>query len=293
MATPAPTLFKDPVCGMTVNPATAAARVTHLNTTYYFCAKSCAAKFTADPEKYLSPKPAPSTTTPAAPNTEYICPMDPEVLAHKPGPCPICGMALEPRTISLTEDTTELRDMQRRLIISAALSTPMLLLMLADLLPAMPLRHALSSHTISLTELALATPVVLYCGAPFFQRAWQSVVNRALNMFTLIAIGTGAAFLYSLIATLAPQLFPATLHTITGEIPLYFEPAAVIIALVLLGQVMELRARSRTGSAIRALLNLAPKTATRIHQLNTPFQSESEIPLDVVILGDTLRIRPG
>ena len=216
--------------------------------------------------------------------------MHPEIVREEPGSCPICGMALEPREITAAvEVNPELTDMTRRLWISVALAFPLLALMVSDLIPTMPLQHLLPARTWAWIEFVLATPVVLWCGWPFFVRGWQSVVNRSLNMFTLIALGTGAAYLYSVVVTFAPHIFPPSFRMEGGEIALYYEPAVVIIALVLLGQVMELRARSQTGSAIRALLGLAPKTARRLDSQG----GEADIPLDQVQVGDRLRVRPG
>jgi P-type Cu+ transporter len=231
----------------------------------------------------------PDVIAPPATRTEYTCPMHPEIVRSEPGSCPICGMALEPRDILVTEANPELDDMTRRFWISVALSAPMLALMVSSFFPSMPLQHLLSERTWNWMEFALATPVVLWCGWPFFVRGWQSVMYRSLNMFTLIALGTGTAYLYSVFATLDPQIFPALLRTANGQIDVYFEPAAVIVALVLLGQVMELRARSRTSSAIRALLGLAPKTARRLDDNG----NEADVPLDQVHPGDRLRVRPG
>ena len=321
---------KDPVCGMTVDPAKAAASEEFEGTTYLFCGKGCAAKFHTDPQRYLHLNEAPSVVlapTPTQFKTKYVCPMDPEVsrlgpgscpkcgmalepetitaqpirteytcpmhpeiVREGPGSCPICGMALEPREIAVEEENPELADMTRRLWISVALAAPMLLLMASEMLPSMPLQHMLSARGWAWVEFALATPVVLWCGWPFLVRGWQSIVHRSLNMFTLIALGTGAAYLYSVAVTLAPQLFPAGLRAADGgELPVYFEPAAVIIALVLLGQVMELRARSQTGSAIRALLGLAPQSARRLDQQG----GEADVPLGEIQVGDRLRVRPG
>ena len=231
----------------------------------------------------------PDVIAATATRTEYTCPMHPEVVRSEPGSCPICGMALEPRDVVVSEANPELDDMTRRFWISIVLAAPMLALMVSSFFPSMPLQHLLSQRTWNWIEFALATPVVLWCGWPFFVRGWQSVINRSLNMFTLIALGTGTAYVYSVFATFAPQIFPASLRTGTGQIDVYFEPAAVIVALVLLGQVMELRARSRTSSAIRALLGLAPKTARRIDAYGT----ETDVPLDQVHPGDRLRVRPG
>jgi len=321
--------MKDPVCGMTVDPAKAAATVEHEGTRYLFCREGCATRFRADPQKYHAPKPPAAPPTPSRPaeqQTEYICPMDPEVhrmgpgacpkcgmalepatltapatrtdfacpmhpqiSRQEPGNCPICGMTLEPRESTAEEVNPDLVDMTRRFWISVALAVPLLALMVSDLIPSMPLQHLLSARTWAWIEFALATPVVLWCGWPFFVRGWQSVLNRSLNMFTLIALGTGAAYLYSVVATFVPQLFPPSFRAEGGEIPLYYEPAVIIIALVLLGQVMELRARSQTGSAIRALLGLAPKTARRLDAQG----GEADVSLGQVQVGDRLRVRPG
>jgi Cu+-exporting ATPase len=215
--------------------------------------------------------------------------MHPEIIRSEPGSCPICGMALEPRQVTAEESNPELADMSKRFWISVVLAVPLLALMVSDLLPSMPLQHWLPTRTWDWIELALATPAVLWCGWPFFVRGWQSLVHRSLNMFTLIALGTGVAYLYSVIATLAPQIFPTSFRGEGGQIDLYFEPAVVITALVLLGQVMELRARSQTSSAIRALLGLAPKTARRLDEHG----GEADVPLDQVQVGDRLRVRPG
>jgi P-type Cu+ transporter len=231
----------------------------------------------------------PAVITAPATRTEYTCPMHPQIVRPEPGSCPICGMALEPREVTAEEINPELVDMTRRLWISVALAAPMLVLMASAFLPSMPLQHILSARAWTWIEFALATPVVLWCGWPFFVRGWQSLVNRSLNMFTLIALGTGSAYLYSVLATVAPQLFPESLRGSGGQIDVYFEPAAVIVALVLLGQVMELRARSQTSSAIRALLGLAPKSARRLDDKG----GEADVPLDQVMVSDRLRVRPG
>ena len=221
---------------------------------------------------------------------EYTCPMHPEIVRDEPGNCPICGMALERREVTAAEEVNpELKDMTRRFWISVALAVPLLALMVSELVPSMPLQHLFSARTWAWIEFALATPVVLWCGWPFFVRGWQSVLNLHLNMFTLIALGTGASFLYSAVATTAPQIFPPSFRAEGGEIALYFEPAVIIIALVLLGQVMELRARSQTGSAIRALLGLAPRTAKRMDDEG----GETDVLLDQVQVGNRLRVRPG
>jgi P-type Cu+ transporter len=221
--------------------------------------------------------------------TEYTCPMHPEIVRDEPGACPICGMALEPRTVTATEeDNPELRDMTRRFWISVALTAPLLAIAMADMLPGMPVQRVLPAAWLPWVELLLSTPVVLWAGWPFFQRGWASIVNRSTNMFTLIAIGTGVAYFYSLVATVVPGIFPTSFREMTGRPALYFEAAAAIVTLVLLGQVLELRARSRTGAAIRALLDLAPRTARVLRD-----GSEQDIPLDQVQVGDRLRVRPG
>ena len=283
---------QDPVCGMKVDPSKAAANLNHLGVTVYFCSQGCAAKFRASPEKYLQAEPdgnflgQPAKTKP---QREYTCPMHPEIVRDAPGSCPICGMALEPREVTAEEWNPELANMTRRLWISVTLAVPMLALMISDFLPGMPMQHLFSARVWAWLEFALATPVVLWCGSPFFVRGWQSIVHRSLNMFTLIALGTGSAYLYSVFATIVPQVFPASFRGAGGQIDVYFEPAAVIVALVLLGQVMELRARSQTSSAIRALLGLAPKTAKRLDDKG----GEADVPLDQVQVGDRIRVRPG
>ena len=223
-----------------------------------------------------------------ATRVEYTCPMHPEIVRSGPGACPICGMALEPRTVALEEDNPELRDMSRRFWASVVLTVPLFLLGMSDLLPGQPVQQVLSPELLGWIELALAAPVVLWAGAPFFQRGWASVVNRSLNMFTLIALGTGVAFTFSVVAMLAPGFLPESLHAAHGGVPLYFEPAAFITTLVLLGQVLELRARARTRGALKALLGLAPKTARRVEG-----KEERDVSLDDVHPGDVLRVRPG
>jgi Cu+-exporting ATPase len=287
---------KDPVCGMTVDPAKAAATEEYKGTTYYFCGKGCAAKFRADPEKYLQPKAAAAKAAigaPAAgpaPGGEYTCPMHPEVVRDAPGDCPKCGMALEPRTVSLEDEANpELDSMTRRLWIAAALTLPLLAVMVSEVLPGKPIQHLLRGRALGWFELALATPVVLWAGWPFFVRGWASIRTWNLNMFTLIAMGSGAAYLYSAAAVIAPEVFPASFRMADGQVGLYFEAAAVIIVLVLLGQVLELRARSQTGTALRSLLGLAPKTARRIGADG----SEHDVDLKEIHVGDRLRVRPG
>jgi P-type Cu+ transporter len=314
----------DPVCGMTIDPADAVGHVEHRGQTYYFCTQSCLEQFKADPQRFLDDDRREQPTSAAELEREYTCPMDPEVrqlgpgacpkcgmalepvevapltktewtcpmhpeiVRDQPGSCPICGMALEPRTVTVDQANPELARMTRRLWWSLALTAPILAFMIAEFLPGEPLHSLIATGTRNWIELALATPVVLWGGWPFFERGWASVVNRHLNMFTLIALGVGAAYGYSVLATLAPGIFPASFRTI-GGIAVYFEPAAVIVVLVLLGQVLELRARSHTSTAIRNLLGLAPKTARRLEANGT----ERDVPLEHVHVGDRLRVRPG
>ena len=344
---------RDPVCGMSVNPANAKHIYQHNGKTYYFCCASCTEKFKADANRYLNPQPKPSglvtlgapkspppSTAPeptrkafsaspsetayvcpmcqevrepkpgpcpscgmalepevpvVATRTEYTCPMHPEIVRSEPGSCPICGMALEPRTLAAAqEENPELRDMTRRFWVSLLLTAPLLVIAMGSMIShsfKVTIDLNLNGLIINLQriEFLLATPVVLWCGWPFFQRFWTSLVNRSPNMFTLIGMGTGVAYIYSVIAALAPQIFPASLRTISGYPDVYFEAAAAIVTLVLLGQVLELRARSRTSAAIRALLDLSPKTARRVDNDG----SEKDIPLDQVTPGDRLRVRPG
>jgi Cu+-exporting ATPase len=281
----------DPVCHMLVKRSKAGS-LTYEGITYFFCSPHCIAKFSKNSADFIKPPAKPETPL-LADSTEdaraYTCPMHPEVVRYGPGACPICGMALEPRTVSLSaEENPELVDMTRRFWISLALTVPIFLIGMSDLLPGRPLERIISMQAQGWIELVLATPVVLWGGWPFLVRAWQSIVNRSLNMFTLIGLGIAVAFVYSVIAKLLPDLFPTSLREM-GAVPLYFEAAAVITTLVLLGQVMELRARSRTGAAIRALLDLVPKTARRINDDGT----EADVPLDQVRVGDRLRVRPG
>ena len=275
MSSEAPHL--DPVCGMTVKPD-GPHRHLHAGVEYRFCSEGCLVKFRADPDRYLgeSPEPAPA-------NALYTCPMHPEVVRSEPGPCPICGMALEVQGISLEEaPDPELEMMTRRFWIGLGLTAPVFLIAMSEMLPGQPLHTSLGAGLLAWLQLGLSTPVVLWCGWPFFERGWTSLVTRNLNMFTLIALGTGAAYLYSALAVLVPGIFPASFRGETGE-------AAVIVTLVLLGQIMELRARSRTGAAIRALLGLAPKSARRVLDDG----SEQDVPLDQVHVGYRLRVRPG
>ena len=255
------TMVTDPVCGMTFAPEEAAATVDHDGRTYPFCAEGCARRFRGNPAAFLD-GPAEGKAAVSA-GAEYTCPMHPEVRQIGPGSCPKCGMALEPVMASGDEGNPELAEMTHRFWIAAALTLPLLVLMVADMLPGWPGHEALAGRTGAWLQMALATPVVLWGGWPFFVRGWQSIVHRHLNMFTLIALGTAAAYLYSVVATLASGLFPPSFRGHGGALALYFEPAAVIVSLVLLGQVLELRARAQTSSAIRALLALAPPTARR------------------------------
>jgi P-type Cu+ transporter len=314
----------DPVCGMSIAPEDATGTVEYKGTTYHFCNPSCEEKFHTHPEDYVG---ADRPTAAAAPagveytcpmdpevrqigpgscpkcgmalepanivlpqtRTEYTCPMHPEIVRNEPGACPICGMALEPREITGEEANPELVDMTRRFWTSVVLTVPILAFMVADLLPHDPLTHWLGMTASRWIQFALATPVVLWGGWPFFERAWVSVKNRSLNMFTLIGLGTGAAYLYSVFALLFPDAIPESFRSMGSQVPVYFEPAAVIITLVLLGQVLELRARSQTSSAIKALLGLSPKTARVVKDDG----NEIDVPVDQIKVGDRIRVRPG
>jgi Cu+-exporting ATPase len=300
---------RDPVCGMTVDPARAAT-ADYAGTTYYLCSKGCAAKFRAAPDEYVRPGPAipphahgaglvglvaaaparRTATGQSAGAAEYTCPMHPEIIRPSPGSCPICGMALEPRT-AMAEDgpNEELVSMTRRLWVSVALAIPVVALGMSDIIPGQPLQGVLTMRALGIIQFALATPVVLWAGWPFFERAWMSLVHRSLNMFTLIGLGAGTAYVYSTVAVLAPGLFSASFRTADGAVGIYFEAAATITALVLLGQVLELRARSRTSAAIRSLLRLSPKTARLIRADGT----EIDVPVEHIAVGDVLRVRPG
>ncbi|RMH07257.1 MAG: YHS domain-containing protein, partial [Nitrospirae bacterium] len=321
---------QDPVCGMMVDPRTAAGSYRHDGTTYYFCHTHCLERFQRDPEGYLSGKykqpmeadsskgkakgvaryvcpmcPGVEADKPSAcpkcgmalePEvglvslTKYVCPMHPDVVQDHPGTCPRCGMALEPQTVAAEEEANpELTDMTRRFWIGLVLACPIVGLAMSDLLPGNPVSEILSGRLLHWIQLALATPVVFWVGAPFFHRGWTSLLNRSLNMFTLISMGTGIAYLYSMLATIVPEIFPQSFRRPTGEVPVYFEAAAVIIVLVALGQVLELRARGRTTSALRALLRLAPPIA---HILR-PDGTEEDVPLEKVRVGERLRVRPG
>ncbi|MCO5170678.1 MAG: heavy metal translocating P-type ATPase [Planctomycetes bacterium] len=283
----------DPVCGMTVDPALAAGTRARGGQTYAFCSAHCLAKFDAEPDRYLGGAGDRGPRAEEAPGSgvtvEYTCPMHPEIVRPGPGACPICGMGLEPRTVSAVEDDGELRDMSRRFWLSLLLTLPVVVLAMSEMLPGMPLHRALGERLIGWLQLAFATPVVLWGGWPFFQRGLASVVNRRPNMFTLIAMGTGTAYAYSLVATVWPQVLPATARAHGAAVAVYFEAAAAIVTLVLLGQVIELRARSRTTGAIRALLGLAPRTARRVEASG----HEEDVPLAEVQPGDLLRVRPG
>lgn len=273
----------DPVCGMKVDPATASHHLDHAGENHYFCSARCLEKFRADPEKYLHPEKT-SDTANVPEGAIYTCPMHPEIRQTGPGTCPICGMALEPETPSLDEEENpELRDFARRFWWTLPLSASVFLLAMFG--HAMPW---LSSATRTWLELILSTPVVLWAGWPFFERWLQSIRNRSPNMWTLIGTGVIAAFGYSLVATLAPGLFPASFEE-HGRIGVYFEAAAVIVSLTLVGQLLELKARSKTSAAIKALLNLAPKTARRLNDSG----NDEDVPLDVIKAGDRLRVRPG
>jgi P-type Cu+ transporter len=262
----------DPVCGMQVNPEKAAATSEYQGKTYFFCCAGCKKKFDAAPEQYLAPQPKqPEIPVPGA---QYTCPMHPEVVRDGPGSCPICGMALEPREVTGDEVNPELADMRRRFWISVGLTVPLLILMFL--------------HGAEWLQLVLATPVVVWCGAPIFQRGWASLVNRHLNMFTLISLGTGAAYLFSLAAVIAPNALPAGFRNEADGPPMYFESAAVITALVLLGQVLELRARAQTSSALKSLLQLAPATARLVSN-----SGDRDVPIEHIRVGNHLRVRPG
>nr|WP_028671970.1 heavy metal translocating P-type ATPase [Saccharospirillum impatiens] len=277
---------KDPVCEMSVDPDTAEHRSEHAGKTWYFCSSGCQAKFDNDPEKYLSEENKPAE--PVAPGTMYTCPMHPEIRQQGPGDCPICGMALETEDVSIdVGPSEELTDMTRRFWIGVALALPVLVLEMGGHLTG--LDQIVPPQMSNWIQLILATPVVAWCGWPFFVRGWKSVLSRNLNMFTLVSIGTGVALIYSLVATLAPQVFPGAFRQQDGSVAVYFEAAAVIVVLVLLGQVLELRAREKTSGAIKALLDLAPATARKLGDES----DESDVSLDQVKVGDRLRVRPG
>jgi len=280
---------KDPVCNMDVDPATTPHHHEHDGESYHFCGKGCRTKFAADPEHYLSGAHREAVANAPA-DAEFTCPMHPEIVQVGQGSCPICGMALEPMLVTAkAEPNLELIDFTRRFWVGVVFALPLLIMAMGEMVPGFSLHAWLPGATLGWTQLVLATPAVLWCGWPFFQRGWESILTWNLNMFTLIAIGTGAAFLYSSVAVIAPDLFPDRFRDAAGRVEIYFEAAAVIIVLVLLGQVLELRARERTGGALRALLDLAPKTAWRVRDDG----SDEEITLDLVAIGDRLRVRPG
>jgi Cu+-exporting ATPase len=278
----------DPVCGMTVDPETSKHRFEHRGETYHFCSSGCRTKFAAAPEQYLHKSQIGQQPAAAPEGTIYTCPMHPQIRQVGPGSCPICGMALEPELVTLDDrPNPELADMTRRFWVGLALALPAVVLEMGG--------HLMGSHSwVDATlsnwiQLVFATPVVLWAGWPFFVRGWQSVVTRNLNMFTLIAMGTGVAYFYSVVGTIAPNLFPETFRGHGGAVAVYFEAAAVITVLVLLGQVLELRAREATSGAIKALLELAPKTARRIDESG----ADHEVQIDSLAVGDKLRVRPG
>ncbi|MEO5326084.1 heavy metal translocating P-type ATPase [Mesorhizobium sp. CC13] len=276
----------DPVCGMGVDRSSARHFLKHEGSSFYFCSPACEGKFKAEPARYLGGKPA-AQAVPTG--TQYTCPMHPQIIRDKPGSCPICGMGLEPMMPTGEEGPSpELVDFTRRFWISAALSIPLVIVVMGAMV-GLPVREWIGERVTAWLELVLATPVVLWAALPFFERGLDSFRNRSPNMWTLISLGVGAAYAYSVVATLFPGLFPDQFRTHGGSVPVYFEAASVIVTLVFLGQVLELRARERTGSAIRALLDLAPKTARRIADDG----SESEVPLEEVLSGDRLRVRPG
>jgi Cu+-exporting ATPase len=279
---------------MDVTPEKCAGKTEHQGKTYYFCSVKCLEKFKQDPEEYLDKLlKKKNKESDKDDRREYTCPMHPEVLKIGPGSCPKCGMDLEPKVVSIEEeeDTSELRGWVRRFWVAAILSLPVLVLAMGEMIPGLAgwIESLADPQTRNLVELALATPVVLWCGWPIFVRYWQSLVNRSMNMFTLIGLGVGVAYIYSLVATIWPDLFPASFRSAEGDVAVYFEAAAVITTLVLMGQVMESRARSQTGKAIRALLGLAAKTARRLGEDG----SEEDVPLEEVEVGDRLRVRPG
>ena len=322
-----PKQSKDPVCGMNVEPIPAAFSLDHNGKTYYFCGTSCLEKFRANPAQYAAQAPRqagesrsdpagtytcpmhpevrqakpgscpkcgmalePTISALPAARTEYVCPMHPEIVRNQPGNCPICGMALEPRTVSADEgESAELRDTRLRFWVSVVLTIPVFASAMGEFIPGRPLDQLAAPRTWTWIELILATPVILWGGWPFFVRGWQSIVNRSLNMFTLIGLGVGVAYAYSIVAVLYPGIFPSSFRDDAGEVAVYFEAAAVIVTLVLLGQVLELKARSQTGNAIRALLGLAPKTARMLRDDG----SEVDVPLDQVQPNFRLRVRPG
>jgi P-type Cu+ transporter len=286
-----PAEVRDPVCGMTIDPAKARHRAEHAGHSYFFCGARCREKFTAEPARYVIGSPQDQgPAAAAAGEVLWTCPMHPQIVRKESGNCPICGMALEPMTPVAGEgENPELRDMTRRFWVAVALSLPLLGIAMAEHFNKPALDALIAPRLLVWVQLILGTPAVLWGGWPFFKRGWASIMSRRLNMFTLIALGTGVAYAYSLVAALAPRIFPASFRDHDGQVPLYFEAAAVIVTLVLLGQVLELRARSQTSSAIRALLDLAPKRARRLREDG----SDEDVPLEDVVPGDRLRVRPG
>ncbi len=295
-------MARDPVCGMEVAPKSAAATVPHDGETYYFCSVGCAKKFRAEPSRYLDESSAaaeghsccahhePAAGRASGPkDAVHICPMHPEVRQIGPGDCPICGMSLEPADATAEQDDSELHDMTRRLWIAAAITAPLLVYVMTNMLFGHPLHRWISPTLSQWLELALATPVVLWCAWPFYGRGWRSIRTLRPNMWTLISIGVSIAYAFSVVATVAPGAFPESLRDDNGRVGVYFEAAAVIVTLVLLGQVMELRARRRTGGAIRELLELAPPTARRMRGDG----SEEDVSVDALNPGDRVRVRPG
>jgi len=289
--------YTDPVCGMKTEDETAFMKYEHEGQPYFFCSDNCLDKFKRDPAKYVlathedhdHAQPQETVTSSSDTSAQYTCPMHPEILQNGPGACPKCGMALEPVMPSEEENQSEYLYMRRRFRIGAILTLPLVIIAMRELIPGNPLEHLASAKWYGWIELILSTPVVLWAGGPFFVRGWQSIINRSLNMFTLIGLGVAVSYGYSLVGILFPQIFPATLRNADGTVGVYFEAAAVIVVLILLGQVLELKARSQTGAAIKALLGLAPKTARRVNEDGT----EEDIPLEHVQVGDHLRVRPG
>lgn len=279
--------FIDPVCGMNVT-ANPEKSITQNETIFYFCSQKCIEKFRANPEQYLQPQAGTAANNSTSKSTTYTCPMHPQIQKNGPGTCPICGMALEPMDATAQADDSELRDMTRRFWISLALSLPLLIITMSEIIPGLNLHHRIGLNTFNWIQAILATPVVLWAGWPFFVRGLASFRTWNLNMFSLISLGTGAAFIFSVFALLFPTLLPDAFK-MNGMTPLYFEAAAVIVTLVLMGQVLELRARSRTNDAIKSLLELAPNTALRVK----PDGSEEEVHLDQVHVNDVLRVKPG
>lgn len=284
-------LVTDPVCGMKIDPSTAkGGKSSFAGSDYFFCNPKCKTKFDANPHEYLHKVETTEPVSEVDKNKMYTCPMHPEVRQKGPGNCPICGMALEPEEISLEEKVNpELVDFTKRFKVSLVLAIPLLLLAMSDLIPGQPVQHTLPHWMYSGIQFLLATPIVLWGGLPFFERGWSSIRSWKLNMFTLIALGTGVAYAFSIVATFFPDMFPESFRVHGGMVPLYFEAAGVIVTLVLLGQMLELKARNQTGNAIRALLELAPKTARRIG----PDGSEVDVSIETIKTNDFLRVRPG